>query len=341
MPPASDDSPSTTPTASTPQETTPESVEIINVEDGDVQMAEAEAAPTVGEIQRDSTNRKRKSTSLGGPDEPGRSRLSKRVRDRENANAAAAPPPPPVRQLVSQDDKLFTTVEKCFSPLGVSLGKASALKIRGRGEDEAVNPNDRYLRDFQTILRHWDDDKGNVILYGEGIQDPKEEATPGTALLSMEVAASTSTYHPALTGGEGLRKWLKAFNKEGIHVKEFCMEWLKALLMREYADKPGSTKLKNDMLAGEGKSSWLRHSWPEPLKDVVVAMVTDCEELLWSYFKEWEVDYNIRLVNFGVAAFGERDLATIEVCIQLPHGGKSLTIAISSRNPSLKYTLEC
>lgn len=288
-------------------------MEVVVVEDGDIQMIEA--TPTIAEIQKDSTNRKRKSTSLGGTDELGRSRLSKRVRDRENANAAAAvPPPPPVRQSVSQDDKLFETAETCFGPFGLSLGKSSTLKIGRRSEDDGLSPKDRYLGDFKNILRDWDDDKGNVVLYGEGIQDPKEEATPGTALLNIEAAASSNTYHQVLSGGEGLRKWLKAFDTEGIHVKEICMEWLKALLMREWVDKQsGSTMLHNNMLAGDGKSSWLRHSWPEPLRDVVVAMVIDCEELLWNHFKEWELDYKNRLSEHGVGAFCEKDLATIEV----------------------------
>lgn len=282
------------------------------MEDCDVQMTEA--APTVTETQKDGTNRKRKSTSLGGIDELGRSRLSKRVRDRENANAAAsAPPPPPVRQSVSQDDKLFETVQKCFSPFKKNLGKSTALKIGRGSEEEACSPEDLYLSDFKHILRDWDDDKGNVVLYGEGIQDPKEEATPGTALLSMETTSASTTPHPILSGGEGLRKWLRKFGVQGIHVKEFCMEWLKALLMREWTD---SAKSNNDILAGGGKSSWLRHSWPEPLRDVVVAMVNDCEQLLWNYFKEWEVDYKKRLNDGGVEVFSEKDLATIEVCMR-------------------------
>jgi len=313
LPPPSVDSLTSSPSTATPQETTSDSLEISNADDGDVQMAEA--APTIAEIQKDSTNRKRKSTSLGGTDEPGRSRLSKRVRDRENANAAAAVPlPPPVRESVSQDDKLFETVEMCFSPLGISLGKSSALKIGLKGEDEGLTPKDRYLSDFKNILRHWDDDKGNVVLYGEGIQDPKEEATPGTALLSIEAASSSNAYHPVLPGGEGLRKWLKAFDTEGTHVKEICMEWLEALLMRDWVDtQSGSTKPHNDMLAAEGKSSWLRHSWPEPLTDIVVAMVNDCEELLWNHFKEWELDYKNRLAEVGIDTFSQKDMATIEV----------------------------
>lgn len=316
LPPPSVDSLTSSPSTATPQETISDSLEIAHADDGDVQMAEA--APTIAEIQKDNTNRKRKSTSLGGTDEHGRSRLSKRVRDRENANAAAAVPPPlPVRESVSQDDKLFETVELCFGRLDISLGKSCALKIGPKGEDEGLTPNDRYLSDFKNILRHWDDDKGNVVLYGEGIQDPKEEATPGTALLSIEATSSSNAYHPALSGGKGLRKWQKAFDtegREGTHVKEICMEWLKALLMREWVDtQPGSIKLHNDILAAEGKSSWLRHSWPEPLTDVVVAMVNDCEELLWNHFKEWEVDYKNRITEYGVDTFSQKDMATIEV----------------------------
>ena len=317
LPPPSINSPSSTCTA-TPQETTPDLGEAVTTDDGDIRMVET--VQTVSEMQKDNSNRKRKSTSLGGADDPGRSRLSKRVRDRENANAAAAaaaPPPTPVRQLVFQDEKLFETVEMCFSPLGISLGQPSALKVGIRGDDETISPRDRYLSDFKSILRDWDDDKGNVILYGEGIQDPKEEATPGTALLSIESSSSSNMHHSVLSGGEGLKKWLKALDKDGIHVKEFCLNWLKALLMRDWVEGvSGATRVQNDILAGEGKSSWLRHSWPETLRDVVVAMVNDCEELLWNHFKEWEVDYKRRLYSVGVEVFGEKDLATVEVCIR-------------------------
>lgn len=317
LPPPSIDSPSSTCTA-TPQETTPDLGEAVTTDDGDIRMTEA--MQTVAEMQKDSSNRKRKSTSLGGADELGRSRLSKRVRDRENANAAAAaaaPPPAPVRQLVFQDEKLFETVEMCFSPLGISLGQPSALKAGIRGDDETISPRDQYLPDFKSILRNWDDDKGNVILYGEGIQDPKEEATPGTALLSIESSSSLNIHHPVLSGGEGLKKWLKVLDKDGTHVKEFCLNWLKALLMRDWVDSVSNeTKVQNDILAGQGKSSWLRHSWPETLRDVVVAMVNDCEELLWNHFKEWEVDYKCRLNSVGVETFGEKDLATVEVRIR-------------------------
>lgn len=276
------------------------------------------AAPTGGRRRSGSAARKRKSASLGATEgDAGRSRLSKRQREKKEADAAAlaaaaaAPESKAKVRQETQDEKLFATAELCFSPLGIHLGAASTLKITppgGTGPGGAlVCRDDLYLSDFKTILQDWDDDKGNVVLYGDGIQSPDETAQ-GMAFLEMETNVPS---RPILVGDEGLRRWVRLVNQRACTPKEAAVELLMALCVRDVHHRPGGKKAAVKGVLGQGgQASWVRHNWPEPLREVVTALARECEDVLWRFFKVFESELATRVAGGG--KFMDEDYATVE-----------------------------
>lgn len=214
-----------------------------------------------------SNSRKRKPSTQGPSEDSGRSRLSKRVRDRESnaaaaaAAAAAVPAVPLVREVLSQDKKLFKTANELLAPFDISLGSTEDLKTRP--EEELSGKPELFLQDFQTLLRTWDDDKGNVLLYGDGIESPDE--LPGMALVDLD----NTSYHPGgkSNGPEkGVGRWVRSINNARLPILQVCLEWLKALLFK--VDAP---------------STYRTVQWNEELRHTIYDILAVCDEMLWQH----------------------------------------------------------
>jgi hypothetical protein len=284
------------------------------VDDSDVAMADASLAFVAAKDRRSSSsaNRKRKSTSMGDVTDSGRSRLSKRQRDKKAADAAAAEAAstPENRSKVrqdTQDEKLFNTADDCFSPFGLSLGSACALKINFNPDTMDIGDGEKcdlYLEDFKAILQTWDDDKGNVILYGDGIQSPAE-AAQGMSFLDLEPNVPS---RPLLAGDEGLRRWVKGVNMRGLCASQAAFEWLKALCRRDVDVRHKKSKTPT---ISSGTSSWAKHNWPDSLKATVLAAANKCEEICFQYFKDVIEDLGTRsnLDNFTSDDYADAEFA--------------------------------
>ncbi|KAA8895625.1 hypothetical protein FN846DRAFT_968781 [Sphaerosporella brunnea] len=282
----------------------------------DVAMTDASVAVIVASDRRrsSSANRKRKSTSMGvDTSESGRSRLSKRQRDKKAADAAAAeaaastPESKAKVRQDTQDEKLFNTVDDCFSSFGLSLGTASALKINFNPDAMYANDgekSDLYLEDFKTILQTWDDDKGNVILYGDGIQSPAE-AAQGMSFLDLEANIPN---RPLLVADEGLRKWVKGINLRGLGASQATFEWLKTLCRRDVDSRNKKSKIQT---LSSGTSSWTKHNWPDFLKTTVLAAADKCEAACFQYFKDVieELETRSDLDNFTLEDYADVEFA--------------------------------
>jgi hypothetical protein len=281
----------------------------------DVAMADASLALVAANDRRSSSsaNRKRKSTSMGDVTDSGRSRLSKRQRDKKAADAAAAEAAastPENRAKVrpdTQDEKLFNTADDCFSPFGLTLGSACALKICFNPDTMDTSDGEKcdlYLEDFKAILQTWDDDKGNVILYGDGIQSPAE-AAQGMSFLDLEANIPS---RPLLSGDEGLRRWVKGVNKRGLCASQAAFEWLKALCRRDVDVRHKKSKTPT---VSSGTSSWTKHNWPDSLKATVLAAANKCEEICFQYFKDVIEDLGTRskLDNFTPEDYADVEFA--------------------------------
>jgi hypothetical protein len=317
---ADEDSRDSTPEETSPPESASKSENVVT-DNEDVSMADpcSNLAPALDDRQRSvSSNRKRKSTSMGvdGADS-GRSRLSKRQRDKKAADAAAAeaaaatPESKAKVRQDTQDEKLFNTADECFSPFGLSLGNASILKIKtsdvtdNSSTEESLDPCDLYLDDFKTILQTWDDDKGNVILYGDGIQSPAE-AAQGMSFMDLEANLPAQ---PLLVGDEGLRRWTKSVNTKGLCPNEVAFEWIKALCKKDV--DPRSRKPKS-FTVSHTHSSWVKHHWSEFLKTTVLRMANICEDICVRHFKTIEDDLTFRLVAHNPQRFTTEDYANVE-----------------------------
>lgn len=310
-----EDSRDTSPEATSATEDGTRTDVVITDENEDTVMIDASAAILSDPSRRrsNSSTRKRKSTSMGADTtETGRSRLSKRQRDKKDADAAAAAGTPESKQKVrqeTQDEKLFNTVYDCFSPLGISLGAASSLKIYTTSDNLAsdevdVAKDSLHLQDFKKILQTWDDDKGNVILYGDGIQSVAE-AADGMAYGDLE--ANTPS-RPLLVGDEGLRTWVRCLNSRELCAEAVGLEWLRALCKR--GPEALRSKKGKDTLGISGQSGWIKYSWPDYLKNTALHIATLCEDIAWSFFKTYEKTFLAKY--YGGASFGDDDDAVVE-----------------------------
>lgn len=313
----------TTPDQPSPPESGTKSETAIADDNEDIAMTDASntLVPSGDRRRSGSANRKRKSTSISvdGVD-LGRSRLSKRQRDKKAADAAAAEAAaltPESRAKVrqdTQDEKLFNTADECFSPFGLSLGNASTLKISvgsdaiDASDDIESKPEEKcdlFVEDFKAILQTWDDDKGNVILYGDGIQSPAE-AAQGMSFLDLEANIPS---RPLLAGDEGLRKWARNLNGRGLGANQAAFEWLKALCKKDV--DPRHKKSKNPAVSC-GQSSWVKHNWPESLKSTALNIASRCEEVCFRFFKDVEDDLDTRLTERKNNYFTQDDYANME-----------------------------
>ncbi|KAF3922918.1 hypothetical protein ABW20_dc0100777 [Dactylellina cionopaga] len=251
--------------------------------DGDLPMVDDQDSerPAAARRRSTSTNAKRKGSAVP-VDAEGSTRASKRVRNREsNAAAAAAAAAPEItpREAVAAEDRLFKVANELFPELGISLGPSSLLKPDGKKEeddDSAFSISDTYLKDFKSILVEWDDEKGNVALYGEGIKKPDEEIL---SLQSFTQAApgAYQSQRPMLPPDDGLRRWIQKSNSQRLQIPELCVAFLRVLLTSSGPD--GTTK-------------YAAYSWSEALKDVVRTMGDQCNESLARQFQKLRDDLN-------------------------------------------------
>ncbi|KAF3939009.1 hypothetical protein ABW19_dt0205434 [Dactylella cylindrospora] len=253
--------------------------------DGDIAMVDDQESerPSAARRRSTSTNAKRKGSAVP-VDVEGSTRASKRVRNREsNAAAAAAAVVPEItpREAVCLEDRLFKTANELFPDVDISLGPSSLLKPEGKKEDDEDNAtftlHDTFLKDFKSTLAEWDDEKGNVALYGEGIKRPDEEIL---SLQSFTQAApsSSQSQKPSLPPDDGLRRWIQRANSQRLQIPELCVSFLRALLM------PSART--------SAPAKYSSYSWSEALKDSIRQMADLCNEGLAKYYQKFRDDLN-------------------------------------------------
>ncbi|KAF3913472.1 hypothetical protein AA313_de0205745 [Arthrobotrys entomopaga] len=258
--------------------------------DGDIPMADDQdlERPTAARRRSTSTNAKRKGSAVP-VDVEGSTRASKRVRNREShaaAAAAAATPEITPREAVAIEDKLFKTANELFAEIGVSLGPSSVLKPDGKKDDDddsGCSISDTYIRDFKSILLEWDDEKGNVALYGEGIKKPDEEIL---SLQSFTQAAPSTAQSgkPGMPADDGLRRWIQKSNSKRLQIPELCIAFARVLLSSG---------------TNEGIAKYAAYSWSEALKDVIRTIADHCNENLVRHFQKLRDDLNEGILPEG------------------------------------------
>src|SRR5690606_29212419 len=135
--------------------------------------------------------------------------------------------------------------------------------LKTRPDEDLSGKPELYLQDFQTLLRNWDDDKGNVLLYGDGIESPDE--LPGMALVDLD----NTSYH---SGGKsnvpekGIGRWVRSINNANLPLLPVSLEWLKALPF-----KP------------DGPSTYRTSQWNEELRHNIYDILAICDDMLWDH----------------------------------------------------------
>ncbi|KAI9783556.1 MAG: Histone transcription regulator 3 [Geoglossum umbratile] len=299
--------------------------------DGDVQMGDATVIGAEGREHEDTsktqggseasdmTSRKRKSSpeSVQGPLDGGRGR-SKRIRARESNASAVVSAEVSAMELanlfeeklqvfVDVDEYLFECLGNLLDKLGVAgLGTLNDLKlaisdegvyatIDNEEEGKQRREHDTVIQDLRKILTRWDDDKGNVILYGDGTDDPGGRAQTSAAGGSRNAGLMAFLEHaktggrkvanrPLLSGDQGLGKFARRINKQWLHVNEVAFQWLECLLVKEQQSaggKPQTLPTSAGLLGERDMASYSRHLWPDGLKEAVVQTVVILDSFIY------------------------------------------------------------
>ncbi|KAI9855249.1 MAG: Histone transcription regulator 3 [Trichoglossum hirsutum] len=351
--------------------------------DGDVQMGDATAeaggrdqermSKTQGDPEAlDMATKKRKSSpeSVQGPLDGGRGR-SKRIRAREsNASAAISAEISAIERanqfeeklqvFVDADEYLFECLGNLFDKLGVTgLGTLQDLKLAiseeevcatadSEEEQKQRREHDTVIRDLRKLLTRWDDDKGNVILYGDGIDDPGGRAQPSApggsrnaGLMAFLEHAKTGgrkvANRPLLSGGQGLDKFARRVNKQWLHVNEVAFRWLECLLVRERQSTEGILPLSTSagLLGEKDMASYSRHLWPDALKEAVVQMIVILDAFIYQKISSTIADRNLDLSS------NDEDVRTNSTYIEMAQTIFELHLDIytSITNPSSEVDL--
>ncbi|KAH0562228.1 hypothetical protein GP486_003076 [Trichoglossum hirsutum] len=352
--------------------------------DGDVQMGDAATegrerdqesmSKAQGDLEAlDTATKKRKSSpeSVQGPPDGGRGR-SKRIRAREsNASAAATAEISAIERanqfeeklqvFVDADEYLFECLGNLFDKLGVTgLGTLQDLKLAiseeevyatadSEEEQKQRREHDTVIQDLRKLLTRWDDDKGNVIIYGDGIDDPGGRLQPGAPGNSRNAGLIAFLEHaktggrkvadrPLLSGGQGLDKFARRVNKQWLHVNEVAFQWLECLLVRERPSAEGKTlplSTSAGLLGEKGMASYSRHLWPDVLKETTVQVIVILDAFIYQ-----KIDSIIAYRDMDLR-FNDEDLKTISIYTEMAQTIFELHLDIytSITNPSSEVDL--
>jgi len=255
--------------------------------------------------------RKRSSDSAGNqePVDGGRIR-SKRIRARESVADAVASEEATgtdiaryvsdqLEALTRADHWMFEVVNGLLSKLGVlSLGSLDELKtcIDDTDEVELVSDlsgkeNQRQrctaIQDLRQILQTWTDEKGNIILAGNGVEDASSNigrARNSGLTIFLEHSkrqAQKATTRPLLSADVGLARFQEDLERNWLCINEVAFRWIKHLLLPT-APTSGRTRGGDAVLTHPTYgSTYTDYTWPEPLKEAIVQILVGQDDYIY------------------------------------------------------------
>ncbi|KAI9879370.1 MAG: Histone transcription regulator 3 [Pleopsidium flavum] len=260
--------------------------------------------------------RKRSSDSAGHhePADGGRIR-SKRIRARESvADAGVVDETTGIgltkhisdqlEAITRADHWMFEVVGGLLSKLGVqSLGSLEELRNlvkEAEGEDVSSTPDPREVRrsrrtviqDLRHILSSWTDEKGNVVLHSEDIEDPSSNiggARNSGLTIFLEHSkrgGQKVTTRPPLSTDDGLAVFRDTINDSRLYTNEAAFQWIKNLLLPVV---PGSGPTRTEVPSANRQSqgsTYTEFLWPDALKETVVQILVGQDGYIFKAIEE-------------------------------------------------------
>ncbi|KAI9844033.1 MAG: Histone transcription regulator 3 [Sclerophora amabilis] len=199
------------------------------------------------------------------------------------------------------DEWMFHNVNNLLAQLGVEeLGDPNRLRqivlgpndsqLEDLSEDSGHEIRDVAVRDMYAAVKFWNDDKGKTFLNGDGIDASASTVDESNAIRSRNAGITAFLEHsrqggvtavskPTLSGDEGLARFAKQINKEQLSLRIVGMRWLESLLLPEIYGGMSSTSEAGSEDTQE--PSYVRHTWPHPLKEAVVLILVCMDDLLY------------------------------------------------------------
>jgi len=270
--------------------------------------------------------RKRSSDSAGHhePADGGRIR-SKRIRARESVADAGANEESTgvglakyvsdqLEAITRADHWIFEVVGGLLSKLGVqTLGSLDELKISVEEAEEDIPSisDEREVRrsrrtviqDLRQILRSWTDEKGNVVLYSDDVEDPNSNiggARNSGLTIFLEHSkrgGQKVTTRPLLSTDDGLASFQDTINETWMYVNEAAFHWIKSLLL-PVVPALGHTRTDSCTSTGQGQgSTYTVYVWPDALKETVVQILVGQDGFIFKAMEDEALSLEDRILQ--------------------------------------------
>ncbi|KAI9883209.1 MAG: Signal peptidase complex catalytic subunit [Watsoniomyces obsoletus] len=255
-------------------------------------------------------SKKRTPSAAGLPETADSGRVrSKRIRAREAATEVATGDDKPATESSKQgdvksqdcaaaDDQLFGILAQFLKDFEVeTTGDLSSLRAGLSGSSEAMDADiqpqtersslNTAVGDLYAALQSWNKEKQKALVDETG---PRATFRLGGALPPATDRLAVFVEHAGASGrtetrpketliDHGLPRLVRDINRERLHVTAAAIAWLLKLLSFK-TEQSQSESSKGDSPVRR-TSSYLRHRWPEPLKEAVMEVLDRVDSLIF------------------------------------------------------------
>lgn len=295
--------------------------------------------------------RKRSSEAAGLPEaaDPGRSK-SRRIKARVSVHETAAEDltqyyEEQLREYTQADQMLFEFVGNLLSKMDANNLRAfSELKaavvlptIPGAPKNKSGDSLTVVIHDMKTVLTSWGIDKSTAFLKSTSHEDAFRGANGArnfnAFLESSKRGPSQISNLPSLSGDEGLEDFQKRLEQNWFHLDQLAMTWIEELLA------PRTHTLGQNE---RNISAYERFNWTSSLKEIVVQMLVQKDENIYTTLKDRIQEHDQRLLASQRQPDPLSWGSEIEALIQLIQNTFEIHIDVYERitNPSSEVDLD-
>lgn len=187
-----------------------------------------------------------------------------------------------LQEFVQADSALFESAGIILSRLGANrLGALGTLRASiAHADQPPVDPSDIAAQDFRQTLSSWNLDKSNIFLRkskGGDEFDGANGARNFTAFLeNSKRGAHKPTSVVDTIGDTGMDDFVDKINRTWTFLDPLALAWIERML---------SPVVEASATAGTSNSLYESQRWPEPLKKIVVQMLVQRNEYIYSTLK--------------------------------------------------------
>ena len=266
--------------------------------------------------------RKRSSEAAGLPEfnDTGRSK-SKRIKARVSttdvvAEDIASQYEQQLQEFVMADSSLFESAGAPLSRLGVNrLGTLDTLRMSIAHIDHSpVDPTDVTAQDLRSLLTSWNLEKSNIFLRKSKRGDEfggVNGARNFTAFLENSKHGSQKPANVTVSSrDDGLSDFAESVDQDWLNLDQLALAWIEKLLSPDF-QAIGTHAVPISMYEAE--------RWPESLKQIVVQILVQKDEHIYTTLKDRLDALEVRILASKPEAPFEFDNLEIAFVTQLQH----------------------